>query len=194
MFRRWTKSIGLSLAGLFLLGSTTGCPTDSFFANFTAEITGNVNLALVNNTDARVIFSMGTWNGLDRGFPFLIDFAQPAVEPASTVNTTLTCDRIFAVGTQALLDWVPDTNADDQAGFQSERLTAEVQFRLVDPDLSADAAPLLGTAAGFEVALGNDFSCNDQIIISFVEDPAQPGGYRVDYQVIRVPDDELDVF
>lgn len=189
----WTKSLGLITATPLLLIGTAGCPTNSFFANFTAELSGNINLTFVNNTSARVIFSMGTWNPLDRGFPFEADFAQPAIEPASTTNQTLTCARVFAVGTQALRDWIGETTEPDQDAFQDERLTVDIQFRLVDPDLSADAAPLLGTAAGFELAVGNDFSCNDTIVISFFEDPAQPGGFRVDYQVIREPDDGLEL-
>ena len=190
---RWIKSLGFTtIAGLLFIGST-GCPTNSFFAHFTAELSGNINLTFVNNTDARVIFSMATWNPYDRSFPFEADFAQPAIEPASTTSTTLTCARVFAIGTQDLRDWINETTEPDQASFQEERLTVEVQFRLVDDELSADAAPLLGTATGFELAVGNDFSCSDTIVISFYEDPAQPGGYRIDYQVIREADDELNL-
>lgn len=192
MQKRQTKTLGIViLAGVLFTGSL-GCPSNSTFANLTAELTGNINLLFVNNTSARVIFSMGTWNPLNRGFPFQAEFDQPQIEPASSSSLTLPCDRLFAVGTQDLRDWIYQTFITDEDDFQDERLTPEIQFRLVDDDLSADSAPLLGTTAGFIMYVGNEFSCSDQIVMSFSEDPSQPGGYRVDVQVIRTPDEELD--
>ena len=108
----------------------------------------------------------------------------------TSAPVTAPCRRQAAVGTQEYVDRVIDTDADNTPSFVPEALSINVNFSSAPLDSDLAAIPTEGTAEGVEVQLGVDFTCNDQIIFTFVQDPDAPGGFRIDFEVLA--DDELN--
>jgi hypothetical protein len=180
--------LSLTVVAVSLVG---GCPLGQLITNNTAEIDGNISIVYNNETQSRAIFSHGTWNELDRSFVRGVNL-QPLRVPANTTTTAqnITCARNFAVATQQLVDWVALTEEPEQVDFDAAALNATVFFSDEAADTIDADVPTAGTAVGIELLAGVDFSCGDRIIVSFVEDPDQPGGFRIDYEVIKDFDNE----
>ncbi len=76
------------------------------------------------------------------------------------------------------------TNADKTDTFDADAFDTVVHFSSAPSDSNAAALPTEGTALGREVLLGVDYSCADEIIFTFVQDPDAVGGFRIDFEVI----------
>ena len=162
-----------------------GCPNE-FFLNNTKELTGNTTFVFVNNTSARAIFTVGTWNDLDRRNTRLVNILPLRVDAnTATAAQTLNCGRNTAVATQRLVDWVARSAQPRQTGFDAAALNATVYFSSADATAEDADAPSAGYADGLELLLGVHYSCGDRIIYTFNEDPTEPGGFRIDYEVVR---------
>jgi hypothetical protein len=168
----------LLLAGA--LGSATGC-FGTVFKNLTKERTGNITVQFINNTAYRASFSYGTWDAWDNT-PGQITLQQLRLE-AGTSSTpgTVPCRRNAAVATQALYTRAVLTKADQATSFDADAFDTVVHFSAAPKDSTAAALPTQGTAAGIEKLLGIDYSCADTLIFTFNEDPAEPGGFRIDF-------------
>lgn len=159
-------------------------------ANLVKERTGNITIRFINDSDYRAAFSYGTWDEWDRS-PGPINFEQTIVGPRVTLApVTLPCARNFAIGTQKLVDRVLLTDADDTDDFNPDAFDVVVHFSHGTSDTDVEAVPTRGTALGIEKLLGVDYSCQDQLVVTFVEDPDAEGGFRIDFEVLLDERDE----
>lgn len=187
-----TKCIRLALAAAACTTGAValvagGC-TPQLFRNQIEQRTGNISFIFVNTTPFRAAFSFGTYDSLDR-LPGPASLQQLLLDSGSSSNAiTAPCRRNAAIGTQEYVDRVLDTNADNIANFVPEALSVNVHFSSAPQGSDLAALPTEGFAVGREVLLGVDYTCNDQLIFTFVQDPDARGGFRVDFEVLR--DDE----
>ncbi len=174
-------TLAFALTGALLLPG--GC-SRTVWLNQTKERTGNITMLFVNTTSADAGFTYGTWDEWDQS-PGTVNMRQSSV-PAFTASEVVTvpCARNAAIGTQPLVDRVLETKADDTDTFIPERFDTVVRFAQASSDSDAAGLPTAGTAKGVGLLLGVDYSCEDRIIFTFVEDPDAEGGYRIDYVVI----------
>jgi hypothetical protein len=183
-FRQILVSGLVALATVAALSSVAGC-SETIRANLTKERTGNISIQFNNTTPYAAAFSYGTWDAWDN-FSTNMGFDQLRVGPnATSTVATLACARNMAVGTDALVERVLETETDTTtADFDPDLFDTVVRFSRAADGTDAGNLPTEGTAAGVELLLGVDYSCADQIIITFVEDPDAAGGFRIDVEVI----------
>lgn len=187
MLRRGQNGIA-SLAGCVL--ALTGCSGD-FIANQTEELAGNITVVFINNTPFRASFSFGAFNALDRNPPGSMVFQQIQVEANTSSNTsTISCRRDFAVGTEELLIRAVQTNSTSLGGFNPDIFRDDVAFSSAPLTAVGNGLPTDGTAKGRNFRVGVDYTCEDQLLVSFEVDDSAPGGFRIDLSVI--PDLEPD--
>jgi hypothetical protein len=173
----------LALAGAVAFSALNGC-SGQIVLNLTKERTGNVTIVFINTASFTAGLSFGTWDAWDRS-PGEVQLLQVSVDPHSTSNTqTATCARNLSVGTQRFVDRVVATRADETDTFIPEIFDTVVHFTEGLTDSDVTGLPTAGTAEGVELLLGIDYSCGDEIVFTFVEDPDAPGGYRIDHEVI----------
>ncbi len=187
---RHGKVVAGSLVAGLMMGLavvTAGCGNS--WANLTSERTadrgGTFGVAFVNNTPYRASFSFGAWDAWDKS-PGAVSLNQLRVSANTTTATTnVPCRRNFAIGTQEYLDRVILTETDRSTqSFDADAFVAYVSFSSAPADSDLAALPTAGTARGVEKLLGADFSCGDEIIFTFVEDPDAEGGFRIDFVVV----------
>ena len=167
--------------------------TGDFFIQQTKKIDGQIGVIFSNSTAYNVSFSWGTWNDLDRRTPRPVELDQLRVNPNETLPVRgLACARDLAIGTEEFVDWVWLSDEPDADGFELELVNATVSFSDADGGTPAADLPTVGTAAGLHLRVGLDYSCDDQILVTFLEDPDAAGGFRMDYTVIRDVNRELD--
>ncbi|MBU0640747.1 MAG: hypothetical protein KKB50_17930 [Planctomycetes bacterium] len=161
-----------------------GC-TAELWDYLTEERAGNIAVTFVNDTPYRASFSFGTWDDLDRT-PGATELYQLRLE-GNTVSDValLTCRRNMAIGTQAYLDRVLDVRANDTPSFDADAFSTVVHFSSAPADAADAALPTVGTGQGIEKLLGIDYSCESQLIFTFVADPDAVGGFRIDYALLR---------
>lgn len=172
--------------------SATGCgPT---FFNQTASLggetagrRGNVQVLFINNTPHRAVFTYGTFDQTDQ-------FAEPRFEqfePGEFDRTlegdsqsgirTLTCGRVFSIGSEALQDAMRLNLPEDD--YNDEALIEGVEFLEIGD--GADSEPSrAGSAPPFEALLGVDFACGSLLIIRLEFDDVGPSAFRVDFEVV----------
>lgn len=181
--RASASSVGLIVLAATAIVISGGCP-ESVFQNLTKERTGNISMQFINNTDYLAAFSYGSWDEWDHS-PGDATLEQLLLSPNSvSTAATVPCRRNAAVGTQRFVNRVLATQADDTDDFIPEAFDVTVHFSSAPTGSDAEQLPTAGTAAGVEVWLGVDYSCGDQLVFTFWEDPDAPGGFRVDYEVI----------
>lgn len=179
--------IGVGLLAL----SLAGCTPD-IIANQTEERSGDVSVLLINNTDARALLTFGAFDSLNRNPPGQVALQQRILEARTSLDPiTLACARNVAFGTQELLERIRDTDADNTANFIPEAFVEGVFFSSAPLGSEAEALPTAGTAEAFEARLGVDYSCGDRLVIRFEADEAAPGGFRVEFSVIRDEEDDF---
>ncbi len=177
-------AVPIAVGIAMMLSSSGGCIGD-IAKNLTKERQGDINVQFINETSYNATFTFGTYDAWDRT-PGAVTLQQyRVVDGEATDVVTVTCRRNFAIGTEGFVQRVVDTDGNDDPGFQEEWFDTTVHFSNASSDVVAGALPTVGTAEGLELLLGIDFSCNDLIIITFVEDAQADGGFRIDYEVIR---------
>lgn len=178
---RWLS--GFLLAGLlsFVL---SGCGT--LWLNQTASRQGTITIVLINETPYRASFSYGMYDDLDRDPPGGVEFEQLRLEANTTIEepVELTCARNFAVGTQEFLERVIAADAFDVTTFDPDAFVAQVNFSDAPEGSPLAAQPTVGFASGREWLLGVNYRCGDQLLVTFLEDPSEPGGFRADLSII----------
>lgn len=183
------KPIGF-VAGLVALFAalTAGCPGD-FLANLIEERSGRISVIIVNNTAYRASFTLGGYDALVRNPPSAPELEQQRIEATTTTSAiTLDCVRNIAIGTEALVERVIETEGHLAAGFDDDAFSELVHFSSAPIDDEAAALPTEGYAEGREVRLGVDFACGDELIFTLEQDGAATGGFRIDYTVLRTED------
>jgi hypothetical protein len=169
---------------------TAGCLGD-LFANLVEERSGDVTVIVINNTPYRAAFTLGGYDALHRDPPGDVSLEQQRLEAhTTTAPITLTCNRNTAIGTEALVQRVIDTEADEADDFDADAFVAVVRFSSAPADSDAAALPTAGTAEGVEVRLGVDYACGDQLIFTLLEDAAAPGGFRVAFELLHSEQDD----
>lgn len=191
MCERAAKCVATLLAGCLVVGlPTIGC-TGELFKNQTEPTAGNITFRFVNNTDYRASFSFGTWDSLDRS-PGPASLEQLRLEGNSVSDpVSVTCRRNAAVGTEEFRLRVLNTGENETGDFDADAFDSTVHFSDAPADSDLAAVATVGTAQGIERLVGVDFTCGDELIFTFVEDPDASGGFRIDFSVF-VEEDDLE--
>ncbi|QDV89090.1 hypothetical protein RAS2_01510 [Phycisphaerae bacterium RAS2] len=193
------SSLLLFGAGLWACGSCTTTAVVNLPAaqsDFVGPIgqvaTRAVQVGFVNNTPFRAIFTFGSYNPLDQeGLP--TNFGQRRIEGnTATAVVAAPCRKTFSIGGEELIRLIDQNRNNPQIVINDERALVEGVFfssaPLGDP---LEAEPTEGTAQAINLLNGVDFSCVRKDIFettgaglltfTFEEDPASPGGFRIDY-------------
>jgi hypothetical protein len=192
----------LGLAAWLLFG--TSCSTDTFLnqtaslGGETAGSVGNIQVAFINNTPFRAIFTCGTYNNTSQ-------FSQPTtrqfigvpggiiLDGNSVANiVTLPCNRVFSIGDSELLRLIEKNRADADT-LNQDALVEGVAFSgapLGDPDASLATE---GFAPPVRALLGVDFPCGAIIVIRFEVADAGVAPFRADLEIIPPREDDRGV-
>lgn len=180
---KWVGVAGLAF-GLAAGFGGLGC-TKTLLLNLTKERTGNITVVFVNDTPYTASFSYGTWDAWDKT-PGTVNMQQLRLAARTTSDAgTLPCARNMSIGTPEFIARAIATKADESVtDFDPDAFTEVVNFSSGDEGTGTGGLATEGTAAGIEKLLGADYSCADQLIFTFVQDPDAPGGFRIDFEVI----------
>jgi hypothetical protein len=167
----------------------------SNFAPNAQLVSRAMQVAFINNTPFRAIFSFGAYNPLDQetvptssrqlrleGNTASQQFAQP-------------CQQAFSVGGDELIRLIRDNEPRPSVNVTDPRAVVNgVNFSgapLGDP---LEAEPTEGTALGSVVFSGVDFNCERTdildpggatlLLFTFEQDATAPGGFRIDFSFL----------
>ncbi len=171
----------------------SGCGVD--FLNLTAPFGGNVaggrgqvQIAFINNTPYRAVFTFATYDQTDPASE--LDFLQFSHDETGLIlegNSTsaivaLECARVFSIGSPRMLDLIaenlPVTSLADEAIIEG------VEFFIIPDGDSAVVSISQGKSSPFEALLGVDFPCNALLIVRFEIDDLGPDPFRIDFELI----------
>lgn len=177
--------------------STAGC--GEFFANQSASLGGDragsrgeVRVLFINNTDARVVFTYGTFDQFDSSSrpdfgqflpqgSMVLDAGEQSSLAANSPGSALTCGRVFAIGSERLLSLLA---AGQPSGIDEDALVDGVQFVDVATDGEGEETLIpAGAAQPLEALLGVDFPCGALLIVTF-EPAVAEGDFRIDFEII----------
>ena len=165
-------------------GLLCGCVGDFLF-NLVETRDGNALVLVVNNTDFRAAFTMGSYNQFELNPATDADWQQPSIEARTTGQFTITCDRVTALGTARLIERLVVTDVPTDEVIDEDSFTELINFSSAPADSDAPTAANVGTATGLEVRLGVDYACGDQLIFTLEQDANAPGGFRVDFELLQ---------
>lgn len=158
----------------------------------TAGDRGTVRFILINNTPHRAVFTLGTFDDLDRfSEPDFEQFGVKDRERHLDGNSTspilsLSCGRVLSIGGARMLDLI-DRNLPDASTLE-EATVEGVRFYEIPTD-SGDESPsepaLTGEAPSLEGLIGLDFACESIVVLHFeFDDAAAEDAFRIDFRVI----------
>jgi hypothetical protein len=172
-----------------------GCGSAAFFNNTTSlggDVPGgrgNIFVGFINKTPFRAIFTFGSYDPRNPLFPpqFKQFFVDPDPENRLEGNSEsaisqFQCGRAISVGGTEFIEAVRDSEleeAPDEAALQPG-----IAFSDKPLDDPAADEPTAGRAAGVTTLQGAEFECESLLIYTFEVDPSQPGGFRIDLDVI----------
>ncbi len=184
----------LALVAGFLL--VPGCTLEGFLNrtdSFGGDLAGDrglVGVVVINNTDARAIFTMGTYDDLDQ-------FTVPDSElfgaesdgqrleaGGDTSIVTLDCARVFSIGGDGLIRAIKDNDPDFPDALDEPAVVPGVYFSSSSLDSEFAALQSAGTAAPFEARLGVDFPCDALLIVRLELNDVGPEEFRIDFEII----------
>ncbi len=197
--RGWIALPSCSGAALALFGGlllVPGCSlegflnrTDSFGGDLAGE-RGLVGVIVINNTDARAIFTMGTYDDLDQ-------FTLPDSElfgaesdgqrleaGGDTGIVNMDCARVFSIGSPGLIDAIQDNDPDFPDDIDEPALVPGIYFSSSSLDSPNAALPTAGFAASFEAELGVDFPCEALLIVRLEINDVGPEEFRIAFEII----------
>lgn len=181
------RVVGGMVVGLLLLFA--GC-SGALVSNLTEEVDGeNISIMIVNDTPFRAVFSFGTFSDLERDPPGNIIVQQQRIEGNTVLPTEISCQRDLAFGTDSMIERALENDFDDTDGFDTDAFSDVINFSAAPADDEAAGLPTAGFAEGFVLHLGNDYSCGDELIFTFVEAPGAPGGFDVTFELVADVDD-----
>ncbi len=190
---RWTYNWlwrCLTLAALSLIA----CDEQAFFTHFaslggnTPGSRGTVRISFVNNTPHFAVFTFGLYDPLDEtGTPSFGQFFADADNPEQRLERFSTSDvlslrtgRVLSLGDRDFIEYMRLRSPT----VDKTTLAEGIQFldRLAaDPDVQSTLI------YGFDrqvLLLGTDFVTGAEITFTFEPDETQPGGVRVDVEII----------
>ena len=114
---------------------------------------------------------------------------------SSSAVITFSCGRALSVGGERLVEVILENELEGDADLValtplSDPVTGEVQQRagiaFSDRGLDAEGAdaPTAGWAEGIVTLQGAEYQCDSLLTYTFVQDNTQPGGIRIDLDVI----------
>ncbi len=167
----------------------------SSFNNNAQLVSRVVQVAFINNTPFRAIFSFGAYNQLDQD-TIPSSSRQLRVEGNTTsADFNQPCLQTFSVGGAELIRLIRKFEPDPSVNVTDPRAVVDgVNFSgapLGDP---LEAEPTEGTALGSVVLSGVDFNCERTdildptgaalLLFTFEQDAAAPGGFRIDFSFL----------
>jgi len=178
LYARPGRSAMLMLVGTSLL--VLSCTADEINAFF-ASRSGQFAVGFSNKTPYRAVFTVGAYDDLNQ---FSIpEFQQFRIEGNQTAGPIfLNCRRVVSVGGATLLALIDQAEA---AIPDRDAFVETVNFSSAPANSALAAAPTEGTAEPQIRRLGDDFPCGGYCIFTFEADPSAPGGFRIDYALIR---------
>lgn len=171
-------------------------PTASFISPSGIPTPRALQVGFINNTPFRAIFTLGAYDQLDKD-TLPTGFAQLRLEGNTTsAQLTQPCRKTFALGGEKLIQLIDENRNAPNINITDERaLVRGVNFSgaaLGDP---LEAEPTEGTAEPTLLLNGVDFTClrtdirqttgTGVLLFTFVQDPAAPGGFRVDFSFVQ---------
>ena len=163
--------------------------TDSFGGDLAGD-RGLVGVIVINNTDARAIFTMGTYDDLDQFTLPDSEFfgaesdGQRLEAGGDTSIVTLDCARVFSIGSEGLIRAIQDNDPDFPDDLDEPAVVPGVYFSSSSLDSLNAALPTAGFAAPFEARLGVDFPCDAVLIVRLEINDVGPEEFRVDFEII----------
>ncbi len=174
-----------------LLCLLPGC--DEFVLNQTASLGGStvgnrgtVRVVFINNTPNKAVFTAGTFDQSDQRtrpnfFQYSLAGSRQLDAGATSVLETLTCGRVFAVGTSRLKALIRQ-NASD-APLDESSLVDGVEF-FAEGTTGDSGNASLGFASPLEVLVGVDFPCGALLVVRFEQNETGVAPFRIDFQLI----------
>jgi len=171
-------------------------PTNSF-NNRAQSIPRTIQVAFVNNTPFRAIFTFGAFNPLDQNTVPLASAQMRLEGNTASGQIARPCLQAFSVGGDELIRLIQLNEADPMVTVTDRRaLVRGVNFSgapLGDP---LEAEPTEGTAEGVVELSGVDFNCQRTnirdpaagatlLLFTFEQDAAAPGGFRIDFSFFQ---------
>lgn len=154
-----------------------------------------LQVGFVNNTPFRAIFSAGTYDELNSE-TLPTGFLQIRLEGnTASAQAVLACRKSVSVGGAELIRLLTLNQNDPNIPIgDQEALVDGVNFSSAPLGDPLEAAPTEGKAEGLVLSAGVDFNCartdirqtagTGLIVFTFEQDPAAPGGFRVDFMFI----------
>lgn len=195
----------LTLAGTIAVGLSVSCNIAAL-NNITAPSTDfgpggqlvprAIQIGFVNNTNARAIFSFGSYDALDQE-TVPTNSGQLRLEAnSSSAQIAQPCRRVFSVGGAELIRLLNENQSNPSINITDPRAVVDgVNFSTAPLGDPLEAEPTEGTSLGREVLLGVDFTCSRTnildttgtglLIFTFEEDAGAPGGFRIDFQFVE---------
>lgn len=190
-------AVRVSCVALAVVASVTGC-TETFLnqtvalGGSVAGSRGSVRVVFINNTQDRAVFTFGTYDQLD--LETQLDFAQFALDDldaradildgGETSDVfTLICGRVFALGSERLLDFVDRNASDDNRIAQAEHVGASFYATNTTDDEEGELE-LTGEATPIEKLLGVDFPCEALLIVRLEINDTGSSPFRADFEII----------
>lgn len=170
-------------------GALAGC-TAAFLQYLTAPLADlNNTITIVNETPYRASFSFGAYDDLNRNPPGPVDFQQRRLEAGESFTTQMICAHDTAIGTAKLIRRAIENEIPDGEDFDVDAFDETVHFSDAPADSPLAAIATVGTAEGVTKRVANHYSCGDELIFTFREDPDAPGGFRIDFQLVHAPNE-----
>ena len=211
-FRTYMRNYGGFMLVLLLSLSTLSCMPGTAvlpaLLNNTTSLGGdtvggraNLQVAVINTTQWRAIFTIGTYDPLYADFtPRFVQFWNDTTTTTNRLDafsqsstTTFTyCGRAVGVGTEELIEHILDNET------SAAYVTEESALRpLTDSDTGEALAGVLfvdetdatltprAWSHGIRTLQGSEYLCGSLLIYTFEEDQTQAGGVRIDLQVVQ---------
>lgn len=172
-----------------------GCGSASFFNNTTTlggDTPGQrstINVAFVNKTPFRAIFTFGTYDPQNPLFVPEFDQFIAGADPIKRLEGnsesavfTFQCGRAMSLGGQELIDAIRDATLETPPNETA--LQAGIAFSDKPLDDPAADEPTAGRAVGVVTLQGAEYQCDSLLVYTFEVDPAEPGGFRIDLTVV----------
>ncbi len=193
-------SVILSLLVVPIASCTTGVPATltaatSDFGAGGQIIPRAIQVAFINNTNFRAIFSFGSYNPLNNDTLPTNSLQLRLEGNTASAQVAQPCRRVFSVGGDELIRLINENERDPAINVTDPRaLVRGVNFSAAPLGDPLEAEPTEGTALGMVRNVGIDFTCDridirdvtgsGLLIFTFEQDPAAPGGFRIDYQFV----------
>ncbi|MFQ5423395.1 MAG: hypothetical protein ACE5F9_05380 [Phycisphaerae bacterium] len=156
-------------------------PTSDFAPGMGTPVPRRLQVGFINNTAFRAIFTAGSYDPLDRNTS-PTNFAQLRLEGnSSSAQIPIPCRKVLSLGDEELIRLIGINNLtvnDPRALIDGVNFSGAP---LGDP---LEAAATEGTAQGLTLQAGVDFNCEGLVLLTFEQDAAAPGGFRIDFAFV----------